>query len=252
MLPKKLKSPTFCLFVILFASHAWAAEITVSAASSLTDAFKEIGAAYEKQYPDSKVSFNFAASGALLQQIAKGAPVDVFASADQETMDAAEKQGLVKKAERKNFTRNALVLVVPVDGKSAIASMQDLSMNSVKRVALGNPDSVPAGRYAKLALEHEKLWAAIEPKTVFSQNVRQALDYVAREEVDAAFVYVTDAHMMKDKVAVASNASLNTPILYPIAPIAASEKPDEAKRFTAFVLSSVSQEILAKYGFERP
>lgn len=251
-MPRKIKSLALCLFVMLFTSHAWAGEITVSAASSLTDAFKEIGVAYEKQHPDSKISFNFGASGALLQQISKGAPVDVFASADQETMDAAEKQGAVNKAERTNFTRNALVLVVPVDEKLGIKSMQDLSKDSVKRIALGNPDSVPAGRYAKLALEQEKLWAAIQPKVIFSQNVRQALDYVTREEVDTAFVYATDAAMMKNKVAVASKVSLNMPILYPIAPIAMSEKPDEAKRFVAFVMSSESQEILEKYGFEKP
>lgn len=237
---------------LLCSTAAWAGDITVSAAASLTDAFQEIGAAYEKQHPDSKVSFNFGASGALLQQISKGAPADVFAAADQETMDTAEKQDITQKAGRRDFTRNELVLVVPVGSKAGIKDIHDLARSPVERIAMGHPDNVPAGRYAKQALENEGLWPALQAKAVFAQNVRQALDYVAREEADAAFVYATDARMMKDKVTVAAKISLGKPILYPIAPVAASERAEEAKRFIDFVTTAPGQEILAKYGFERP
>src|SRR5690606_30842991 len=134
---------------------------------------------------------NFAASGALLQQIAKGAPVDVFASADQQTMDQAQAQDLVKAGERRNFVTNSLVVIVPENAKAAPATLNDLEQ--YQRIAIGLPASVPVGRYTKSVLDKAQLWSAIEPKMIGAQSVRQALDYVARAEVDAGFVYATDA-----------------------------------------------------------
>ncbi|MBX9834822.1 MAG: molybdate ABC transporter substrate-binding protein, partial [Burkholderiaceae bacterium] len=184
------------------ASAAWAGDVTVSAAASLTNAFKDIAHSYEAQHPGTKVLLNFAASGALLQQMAKGAPVDVFASADQETMDKAQKEGLVYGADRTNFVRNKLVLIVPMDAKTVPASLSDLTQTVYARVAIANPASVPVGRYSQTALEAAKLWPALQAKAVNTQNVRQSLDYVARGEVDAGFVYATDAAIMKDQVKV--------------------------------------------------
>lgn len=230
----------------------FAAEITVSAAASLTNAFKEVAQSYEAQYPQAKIALNFGASGALLQQMAKGAPVDVFASADQETMDQAVKQGLVASDARHNFVRNALVLIAPLDGKPEIRRLDDLSKPGVKRIAIGNPASVPAGRYTRLALEAAKLWPAVEGKAILTQNVRQALDYVARAEVDAGFVYATDALIMKDKVATLFEVPLTVAIRYPIASVAASTHKEESARFVAFVLSPAGQGILQKYGFGKP
>ena len=236
---------------LLAASPALAAELTVAAASSLGNVFKVLGRQYESQHPGSKVVFNFGASGALLQQLAKGAPVDVFAAADQETMDLAQKQGLVQAGERRNFVQNQLVVVVPADS-SAPARLADLARPQIRRVALGNPNSVPAGRYSKHALQAAQLWPAIAAKAITTQNVRQALDYVARGEVDAGFVYATDAALMKDKVKVAFGVPLAEPVSYPIAPLAASANGAEAKRFVAFVLSPAAQAILAQYGFRAP
>lgn len=229
-----------------------AADLTVSAAASLTNAFRELSPLFEAKFPDTKVQLNFGASGALLQQIAKGAPVDVFASADQESMDQAQAQALVKASDRRNFVSNSLVVVVPASGSIVLKSLSDLAQPAYQRVAIGLPASVPAGRYTKASLEKAGLWSAIEPKMIGAQNVRQALDYVARAEVDAGFVYATDAALMPDKVKVALSVPAPTPILYPIAPVAASANMEAAKKFIEFIMSPKARGVLAKYGFGMP
>ncbi len=231
---------------------AAAADLTVSAAASLTNAFKDIGTVFEARNPGTKVQFNFAASGALLQQIAKGAPVDVFASADQETMDEAAKQDLVDRATRVDFVRNALVVVVPSDSKLSIASLGDLRDSRFARIAIGTPASVPVGRYTKGVLEQAGLWSSIEPKTIGAASVRQALDYVGRGEVDAGFVYATDAAIMPDKVKTSMTVPTAAPILYPIAVVKAATDAATAARFVQFVAAPEAQAILAKYGFQKP
>ena len=231
---------------------AVAADLTVSAAASLTNAFKELGPAFEAQNPGTSVVFNFGASDALLAQIAKGAPADVFASADQETMDRAEAQKLLAPASRRNFVANTLVMIVPGDSTLGLKAPADLQKPEVKRVAIGNPASVPVGRYTKGSLETAKLWAAVEPKAVFAQNVRQALDYVARAEVEAGFVYATDAAIMKDKVKVVALVPTETVISYPIASVAGSPNPDAARKFLDFVFTPAAQAVLARYGFGKP
>lgn len=245
------KRPLLAALLALSTAGAGAAELTVSAAASLTDAFKEIAQAYEKQHPGDKVLLNFAASGALLQQMAKGAPVDVFASADGETMDAAVKQGLVKAADRKDFARNALVLVVPTNA-TPFKTLDQLRAPNVTRIAIGNPASVPVGRYTRDALDAAGLWTALMSKIINTTNVRQALDYVARGEVDAGFVYATDARQFRDKVRVAFEVPLARPVIYPIARTSAAGAPIEAARFVAWVLSPAGQAILARYGFQKP
>lgn len=234
------------------ATTALAADLTVSAAASLTNAFKDIARDFEAQNPGTKVLLNFAGSGALLQQMAKGAPVDVFASADQETMDRAEKEGLVKAADRKNFVRNRLVLIVPANAKTLPNGLGELTQAGITRVAMANPASVPVGRYAQTALQAANLWSAIQAKAINTQNVRQSLDYVARGEVDAGFVYATDAAIMKDKVRVAFEVPLKTDILYPVARAAASAHAAEATSFVNYLSTPAAQDILSKYGFAKP
>ncbi|HEX5311848.1 molybdate ABC transporter substrate-binding protein [Aquabacterium sp.] len=231
---------------------AAAGELTVSAASSLTNAFKDVAQGFEKQNPGTKVLLNFGASGALLQQIAKGAPVDVLASADQDTMDQAEQLGLVLSSGRRNFVSNTLVLIQPVDAPQAFQGLKDLGQARVQRVAIGNPASVPVGRYTQRALEAARLWPVVQAKAVQTQNVRQSLDYVARGEVDAGFVYATDASVMKDKVKVAFSVPLKQAIQYPIAPLTNSAHSAEARRFVAYVLSAEGQATLARHGFLKP
>lgn len=233
-----------------FASHA--ADVTVSAAASLTNAFREIAPLFESANPGTKVQLNFAASGALLQQIAKGAPADVFASADQETMDQAQTQGLVKEARRRNFVSNALVVIVPSASANVPKSTNDLTQPAYARIAIGLPASVPVGRYTKSVLEGANLWGAIEPKMIGATNVRQALDYVARGEVDAGFVYATDAAIVLDKVKVALTVPTPKPILYPVAPLPAGPNAAQGEKFVDFLFTPPAQAILSKYGFGKP
>lgn len=234
------------------AARARAAELTVSAAASLTNAFKELAPAFEAQNPGLKVQLNFAASDALLAQISRGAPVDVFASADQDAMDKAQLQGLLLAGTRRNFVSNALVVIVPSDSRVALKSLGDLRQSDIRRVALGKPDGVPAGRYAKVALAAAGLWPDIAPKAVYAINVRQALDYVARGEADAGFVYATDALVQKDKVRVAVTVPTDAPVAYPIAAVAGGPHAAAARRFIDFVTSAAGQAVLARHGFHQP
>lgn len=231
---------------------AQAADITVSAASSLTNAFNEIGKAYTNLHPDTRVLFNFGASGQLVQQLSRGAPVDVLATADLETMDRADSQRLIVQSSRANFAANKLLLVVPGDSRLQIATLQDLTKPQVQRIALGTPETVPVGRYAKGALEKAGLWDQLTPKFIYTQNVRQSLDYVFRGEVDAGFVYVTDAAASPVKVRTAVDVALDRPILYPIAATKGFGNERRALDFIAFVRSPSGQAVLAKYGFLRP
>ena len=229
-----------------------AEELTVSAAASLTNAFPEIGQIFEKQHPGTKVIFNFAASGPLLQQIAQGAPVDVFASADQKTMDQAQEKGLMVPASRKNFVSNTLVLIVPQDSKLAVSGLKDLAKPEVKRVGLGNPASVPVGRYTKEALTQAGLWEALQPKLIMGESVRQVLDYVSRGEVDAGFVFATDAAIAKGKVKTVAEVQGHQPIVYPVALVAASQKQGLGQEFLNLLASPEGMAILTKYGFGKP
>lgn len=234
------------------AAPAHAADLVVSAAASLTNAFKTLSESYERAHPDTKVLLNFGASDVLMQQIIKGAPADVFASADQTAMDKAEAEHVVQPASRRDFAANQVVMIVPADSKLKLESLQDLARPEVKRVAFGNPASVPVGRYTKGALEAAGLWDAVSAKGVLAQNVRQSLDYVARGEVEAGFVFATDAAVMPDKVKVAVRVPSRTPVTYPIAVTTQSRQATQAAAFVNYVLSPEGQAILAKYGFHKP
>jgi len=233
-------------------ANATAADLVVSAAASLTNAFTEIGKAFEKAHPGTTVALNFAGSGQLLQQIARGAPVDVFASADQETMRRAEQKNLVLADSRRDFARNALVLIAPADSSLDIRRLSDLQMERVERIAISNPASVPVGHYSQFALQAAGLWEALAPKYINTQHVRQSLDYVARGEVDAGFVYATDVGAMPEKVRVLMEVATAEPIAYPIAVVSDTRREDTARRFVGFVDSPRGREILQRHGFRAP
>jgi molybdate transport system substrate-binding protein len=231
---------------------ALAADITVSAAASLTNAFQDIGREFESANPGSKVLFNFGSSGQLVQQITRGAPVDAFAAADQESMDRAEKGGAIERGSRFNFVRNEMVVVVPAGAATAISNMADLKAPSFARIAIGNPESVPAGRYAKLALEKAGLWDALKERMINTQNVRQALDYVARGEADAGFVYATDARLLPARVKAAIKVDVPADILYPVAATRGGGNQRGGLAFVEFLKTEPAQRILARYGFLKP
>jgi molybdate transport system substrate-binding protein len=253
-MPKiKLLSVLLLSAVVLWGTTAAAdEELIVSAAASLTNALNEVTAEYNKTHPGIKTTYNFGASGVLLNQMAQGAPVDVFASADQKTMNQAQEKNLVIPDTRKNFVSNRLVLIVPTDAKLKLSNIKDLSGPEVKRVAVGNPDTVPAGRYAKEALTSAGLWDKLSPKFVLAESVRQVLDYVSRGEVDAGLVYSTDAAIAKGKVKVVQTVTEHAPILYPIAVTASTGKKAAAQSFVDFVVSPPAQEIFQKFGFGKP
>lgn len=235
--------------ICLFCAPAAASELIVSGAASLANAFTEVKQAFEKANPDLKVHLNFAASNPLLKQIMEGAPVDVFASADQATMDKAVAAKVVKPASRKDFALNDLVVIVP-KGSQKPATLTDLK--KLNRIAIGDPASVPAGRYSKDSLQNAGLWDSLQDKFILASSVRQALDYVARGEADAGFVYATDARHLADKVDVAFIAAGHDPVTYPIVVVVTGNNPEAGQSFLDFVISPAGQAILAKYGFSKP
>lgn len=235
--------------VLFMVNNVKAAEVTVSAAASLTDAFNELKTVFEKEHPDLKVNANYAASNPLLRQILAGAPADVLATADQATMDSAAESKVIEPATRSNFAQNELVLVVPKGGKKP-AKLEELLQ--MEKIATGNPDSVPAGRYTKAALEKAGLWDRLQDKFIQGASVRQALEYVDRGEVDAGFVYRTDAAQKGDNVDIVMTVEGHEPVTYPIAVCLGGNNLEAGKAFVDFVLSPQGQEILAKYGFAKP
>ena len=235
-----------------FTATASAGAITVSAAASLQDAMRAIGSAFEAAHPGDKVDFNFAASGLLLAQIAHGAPADVFASADRETMDRAQAQHLVAATTRTDFASNTLVLVSPRSRAAPFQTLADLQRADVRRIALGTPASVPAGHYAQAALERAGLWAVLAPKFVYADNVRQTLNYVSRAEVDAGFVYRTDAGADAPTVRIDFAVPGAALVHYPIARVAASRNARDADAFIHFVTSAQGRALLAAHGFTPP
>jgi molybdate transport system substrate-binding protein len=236
--------------LICAAGAASAAEITVSAAASLNNAFREAAAVFEAAHPGDRVLLNFAASDALAAQIAKGAPADVFASADQESMDRARPH--LAPGSRRDFASNRLVVAVPFGSKLDLRTLADLRQPAVQRLTTGNPASVPVGRYTKGALEKVALWGELEPKFVFGTNVRQSLDYIARGEVEAGLVYQTDVASQAEKVRTAMVVPTTTPITYPLALIKKGPNPAGGRAFVEFILSPGGQSILARFGFGKP
>ncbi len=238
-----------CLSVLLVPVAACAQQLTVSAAASLTDAFKEIGARFEATHPDVTVRLNFAASGVLLQQIRMGAPVDVFVSADEETVARGIEAGVFDPATKQDFAANTLVLVVPAGQASPVKSLAGLADPAVRRIAIGKTATVPCGRYTQQALSRAKLWDALGPKFVQADSVRQVLDYVARAEADAGFVYRTEAMLMPDRVGIVQTVDGHDPVTYPVVAVGASREPALAKAFIAYLMSPPAQAILKRYGF---
>jgi molybdate transport system substrate-binding protein len=239
------------VLLALAAPAAGAQELVVSAAASLTNAFRDIGRDFEAAHPGTKVLLNIAGSDVLLAQITHGAPADVFASADELAMDRAEKAALLVPGSRRDVAANQLVVVVPRTAPP-LAMLSGLGEPRFRRIAIGSPQTIPAGRYAREALETARLWSALEAKLVFTQNVRHALDYVARGEADAGFVYATDAALVPDKVRVALVVATDSPVRYPIAIVRDSRQPDLAAAFIAYVSAGAGRQTLASYGFRAP
>ncbi|WP_420209262.1 molybdate ABC transporter substrate-binding protein [Candidatus Electronema sp. JC] len=222
--------------------------IHLSAAASMTDACKEIIAAYEAKQPGAKVLANFGASGALAKQIEQGAPADVFISASTEWVQHLADKQMAAPGSEKTFAGNSLVFVG--SAKAAVLSMEKLP--ELKRVAIGNPKNVPAGQYAKQAMEKAGIYAALEQgqKFVLTDDVRHALMYADQGEVDGAFVYATDALLAKTaKTLFTVDAALHEPIIYPMLLTAAGAKNAAAKAFYDYLSGAEAKAALKKHGF---
>ena len=222
-------------------------ELFVSAAASLTDALKEIDARFEKQ-TGTKIVLNLGASSMLARQIEEGAPADVFISADEAQMDRLHKQ--IAPETRKDLLTNKLVVVIRSDSSARIAELADLTKAPFARIALADPQAVPAGVYAREVLKKAGLWEKIERKIVPAENVRAALAVVEAGNADAAFVYKTDAlSSSKVRVALQIPAELAPKIVYPMAILANSAHRVDAGRFLEFLKSDEAVQVFEKLGF---
>ncbi|WP_391575129.1 molybdate ABC transporter substrate-binding protein [Cohnella sp.] len=228
-------------------------ELTVSAAASLTDALNEIQPLFEKAHPDIKLVFNFGASGTLQQQIEQGAPSDLFLSAAVKNMTALTDKQLIDEAHQTNLLNNELVVVASTDGKAGITGIADLAKEEIKKVAIGIPESVPAGKYAQEALTNAQLWDALQPKLVQAKDVRQVLQYVETGNAEAGFVYKTDA-LTSDKVGIAFAVDPQTysPVVYPIGIVKATKNAEQAGVLYDYLQSQAALDIFIKYGFSVP
>ena len=223
--------------------------LTVSAAISLSNALQEIKSLYQRSKPDVNITYNFGASGALEQQIEQGAPVDVFFSAAAKQMNALEQKKLLVPGTRKNLLNNRLVLITPKNGP-ALSNLSQLTDSQVKRIAVGEPKSVPAGQYDQETLKNLKIFDAVKPKLVYGNNVRQVLTYVESGNADAGLVYLTDAKQSTAvKVGAIAPDSLHSPIVYPVAVLKDSKNVATAKDFVQFLSSSQAQTVFQKDGF---
>lgn len=237
------------LFGTFFALRGHAADITVFAAASLSDVLKEIAVDYQKQTGD-KLVLNLAASSTLARQIEAGAPADIFFSADDEKMDRLEKKGLIEQGTRTNLLSNILVIVVEKDGGTKITTPRELASTNVKRIALAEPKTVPAGIYAKEYLQKLGLWSQVIDKVIPTENVRGALAAVESGNVDAAIVYKTDALISKKvKVAFEVPAQEGPSIRYPVAVIKEGRNVEGARKVVSRLASPESARMFEKFGF---
>jgi molybdate transport system substrate-binding protein len=244
----KLLRPIFILVAALVLHNANASEVNVYSAASLTDAMKEIAANYEKESTD-KVIFNFGASSLLARQIIERAPADIFFSADEAKMDDLQKAGLIATETRRDLLSNLLVIVVPNDSQLAIASPDEL-LTKIQKIAIADPRAVPAGIYTKEYLSGLGLWDKLESKMVPTENVRAALAAVESGNVDAGFVYKTDANISKKvKIAFSVPVEKGPEIRYPIAIVKEANHKSAAEGLLRYLESANARTLFERYGF---
>jgi len=238
--------------VLVSGPGAAAQELTLSVAISLKEAIEELGRGFMQARPGVTLRYNFGSSGELQKQIEAGAPVDVFLSAAQRQMDELEQKGLIAPGTRRVFARNVLTVVKPIDSKLDLSKPNDLLDPRVRRIVVGNPRTVPVGQYSEESLRTLGLWERLQGKLVFAENVRQALDYVSRGEVDAGFVYTTDAAVRATRVKEAFRPGEDTyrPVVYPAAVVKDSRHPAPARAFLDLLVSAQGRAVLTRLGFQ--
>ena len=226
--------------------------LLISAAASLKEVLVEIQPLYQQSQPNVNISYNLGSSGTLQQQIEQGAPTDIFISADKKQVDTLEQKGLLVTGSRNIIAKNRLVLIVPKNAVG-INSFYSLKDAKVKKIAIGEPRSVPAGQYAQQVLEKLKIWTEVKSKLVFANNVRQVLASVESGNADTGLVYATDAKISnRVKVVVTADEKYHSPIIYPLAVVKRSKNVNAAKEFSQFLSSNQAKAVFKKYGFILP
>jgi len=226
--------------------------LLISAAASLKEVLVEIQPLYQQSQPNVNINYNFGSSGTLQQQIEQGAPTDIFISAAKKQVDTLEQKGLLVTGSRNIIAKNRLVLIVPKNAVG-INSFYSLKDAKVKKIAIGEPRSVPAGQYAQQVLEKLKIWTEVKSKLVFANNVRQVLASVESGNADTGLVYATDAKISnRVKVVVTADEKYHSPIIYPLAVVKRSKNVNAAKEFSQFLSSNQAKAVFKKYGFILP
>lgn len=225
-------------------------ELLVSAAASLQEALQAIEQDYRQENPDVKITFNFGSSGTLQRQIEQGAPVDIFISAARKQMQELENQGLIFSETRQDLLMNEIALIAGKDN-DAVSGLEDLAKEAVSTIAVGIPETAPAGQYTKEALTNLQLWDILEHKIVSAKDVKQVLTYVDTGNAEAGFVYLSDAmNSDKAKIVEVLPADLHEPIVYPAAIVKDAPNKGAAQDFLAYLNSQKAGEIFAEYGFK--
>ncbi len=253
-MPRVFRVAIVTASLLLGAAPASAQELVLSVAISMREAVQELGQSFAAARPGLTIRYNFGSSGELQKQIEAGAPVDVFISAAARQMDELEAKKLVLSDSRRAFARNVLTVIKPADSRIDISKPADLGDRRVGRIVIGNPKTVPAGQYAEESLRALSLWDRVQAKLIFAENVRQALDYVARGEVDAGFVYTTDAAAPKTGVKEAFRPGEDTyrPVVYPAAVVSGTKQSALARAFVELLSSAEARTVLARHGFQPP
>ena len=238
----------FILTGALALHNASSAEVNVSAAASLTDVMTEIAANYQKQ-TSNIIVLNFGASSVLSRQISEHEPADIFLSANEAKMDDLQKAGLIQTETRRDLLSNSLVIVVRDDSKLTIGSPEEL-ISKAEKIAIANPRAVPAGIYTKQYLSSLGLWDKLESKMVPTEDVRAALAAVESGNVDAGFVYKTDADIsLKVKIAFSVPVEKGPAIRYPVAIIKEAKNKSAAEDFLRYLESENVRKLFKRYGF---
>ena len=254
---------SFCVGLIIIVIISWilgqnnatklissrSPQLTISAAISLKDALEEIKPIYQTIHQDLEIIYNFSSSGSLQQQIEQGAPVDIFISAGNKQMDALESKKLLLVGTRQKLLTNQLVLVTPKNEK-LINKIQDLTQTNVEKIAMGEPHSVPAGQYTIEVLGYYQILDKIKSKIIYAKNVRQVLSYLETGNVNAGFVYLSDAKTSREiRLVEIFSKNSHSPIVYPIAFLKSSKNPKIAKEFSQFLFSRSAKKVFNKFGF---
>ena len=225
--------------------------ILVAAAASLKNAYEdELIPMFEEQYPGVTVEGTYDSSGKLQTQIEEGLEADVFMSAATKQMKALDEEGMIASDTIVNLLENKIVLIVPTGSDSKIDSFEKIG--DAASIALGDPESVPAGQYAKEALTNLNVWDSIQDKVSFGTNVTEVLNQVAAASADAGIVYATDAASKADQVTVVAEApegSLEKKVIYPVAVVKATAHEDAAKAFVDFLQTPEAIAVFESYGF---